>query len=180
MHQNASLKSRCLRGVGHLLCHLQLQAALGMRALLREVCNKQRTPPALRSLGSVTAGTGAASPAAAVLPGSASSFGRDGARQACVSPGGAGSGACLRERRWRKLSPAPGELPLSGAPFPSATAVLAAAPGAAFSPPFGDKEDGLGKGEPLCCGGKRCDLCRGQAFYPWGEIRAVAQIKRIQ
>lgn len=104
-------------GICAVICSFRRHLSLGMRALLQEVCNEQRNPPALRTLGSVTPGTSggsdAASPAAAVLPRSPSSHGRDGPRQACVAPG-----ASLRGRSWRNLSPAPGEVPPAGALSP--------------------------------------------------------------
>lgn len=169
-HQNASLKSRCLMRVGHLLCHLQLQAVLGSwRESFASRGSQQTTPPSSPQVVGVGHGRDR----------------RGGQVQHFLAREGRGTTGLRGPRRGWDRSLAAGkelEKPVAGSgrassrrsPFPSASAVPAAAPGAAFSPLFGDMEDRLGKGKPLCCGGKRCSPCGRETSHPWGETKAFA------
>lgn len=158
MHQHASLKSRCLMGVGHLLCHLQLQAALvSRRESFASRGLQQPTPhpaPALGPWGSVTAG--AQGPRPRPPPSCGAALPRTGG-------GGRGTTGLPGPRRgWDRSLTAGKELekPVAGSgrasfppqplPPPQLLLLPAAAPGAALSPLFGDREDRSGLNERFC------------------------------
>lgn len=109
-------------GICSVICSFRRHLSLGVRALLQEVCNNPPpTPPQPSGRGGRSRRghrgrvPGRRRPAAQRF---LARVGGDVARQACLVPGGAGTGASLRGRSWRNLSPAPGERPSRRSPFP--------------------------------------------------------------